>query len=161
MTYRNTRQAGGASKNLMFDNIITLPAGDYLVYFITDNSHSTRHWNEMPPYDPKYWGISLYPIGEKKDDVEIREYEKFQTEPIVEMTHIRNDQFEMEGFYLEKGAYFNIYAIGEYSRSRRDFVDHGWLMHAHTREIIWEMNYNNTQHAGDRKSTRLNSSHYS
>ncbi len=155
MTYRNTRHAGGAEKNLMFDDIITLPAGDYFVNFITDDSHSAKHWNEMPPYDPQYWGISLYPIGEDKRAIEIREYEKFQTEPIIELTHIRNDQFEMEGFYLEKDAHFDIYAIGEYSRSRKRFVDHGWLMHAYTREIVWEMNYNNTQHAGGARKNRV------
>ncbi|MBD3291041.1 hypothetical protein GF337_19695 [candidate division KSB1 bacterium] len=155
MTYRNTDHAGGARKNLMFDDIIKLPAGDYLVYFITDDSHSARHWNQMPPYDPQYWGITLWAIDKGKGRVEVRDFEKFQTEPIIELTHIRNDQMEMEGVYLEKGGYFNIYAIGEYSRSRRNFVDHGWIMHAYTRETIMEMNYNNTQHAGGARKNRV------
>jgi hypothetical protein len=59
MTYANTRHAGGASKNRAFDGRITLPPGDYVLRWVSDDSHSTAHWNESPPEDPAHWGITL------------------------------------------------------------------------------------------------------
>ncbi|MDZ7260542.1 MAG: hypothetical protein ONB05_00270, partial [candidate division KSB1 bacterium] len=51
MSYRNTVPAGGAEKNKMFDDRLSLPDGNYMVYFVTDGSHSFEEWNDMPPYD--------------------------------------------------------------------------------------------------------------
>ena len=60
MTYRTTQHGGGASKNRLFDGAIKLPAGEYVVYFETDGSHSFGDWNADPPSDPESWGITLY-----------------------------------------------------------------------------------------------------
>jgi hypothetical protein len=60
MTYRITEHAGGASKNRRFDGTITLPAGEYVVRYETDGSHSFGDWNAVPPDDPETWGITLY-----------------------------------------------------------------------------------------------------
>ncbi|MEO5896699.1 MAG: hypothetical protein ABIS06_13455 [Vicinamibacterales bacterium] len=63
MTYRSTAHAGGASKNRRFDGTITLPAGEYVVTFETDGSHSFADWNADPPEDPDAWGITLFRKG--------------------------------------------------------------------------------------------------
>jgi hypothetical protein len=60
MTYRTTGHAGGAAKNRLFDGTIKLPAGEYVLYFETDGSHSYGDWNAAPPDDPESWGITLY-----------------------------------------------------------------------------------------------------
>ncbi len=60
MRYKNTVHAGGAKKNRMVDTIISLPAGNYRVYYRSDGSHSYRHWNARPPYDERNWGITIY-----------------------------------------------------------------------------------------------------
>jgi hypothetical protein len=60
MTYRSTDHAGGADKNRRFDGTITLPAGEYVVKFETDGSHSFADWNADPPDDPEAWGITLF-----------------------------------------------------------------------------------------------------
>lgn len=62
MTYRNTDAAGGARKNKLFDGTIILPAGEYIVYYETDGSHSYRDWNSSAPHDQEHYGISIYLI---------------------------------------------------------------------------------------------------
>lgn len=59
MTYRTTQHGGGATKNRVFDGEIRLPAGEYVVYFETDGSHSFGDWNAAPPDDPESWGITI------------------------------------------------------------------------------------------------------
>jgi hypothetical protein len=60
MTYRTTEHAGGASKNRRFDGVIRLPAGNYVLRYETDGSHSFGNWNAAPPDDPEAWGITVY-----------------------------------------------------------------------------------------------------
>lgn len=59
MTWRNTRHAGGASKNRMFDDVVLLDKGSYEVHYVTDGSHSYRSWNARKPRDPDAWGVSI------------------------------------------------------------------------------------------------------
>ncbi len=63
MTYRKTGHAGGASKNRVVDDIIMLDKGEYVVHYISDDSHSYDSWNAYQPDHPEAWGISV-----KKED---------------------------------------------------------------------------------------------
>ena len=40
MRYDDTEPAGGDAKNRLVDRVVHLEAGDYTVYFVTDDSHS-------------------------------------------------------------------------------------------------------------------------
>jgi len=60
MTYAATEHAGGAKKNRKFEGVIRLPAGDYVLRYETDSSHSFGDWNAAPPDDPEAWGITVY-----------------------------------------------------------------------------------------------------
>jgi len=60
MTYRNTDFAGGARKNREFNDTVFLKAGNYVLYFETDDSHSFGDWNSAPPRDPANYGVTLY-----------------------------------------------------------------------------------------------------
>jgi hypothetical protein len=64
MTYRMTEHAGGAHKNRVFDDTISLKSGEYLLHYKTDGSHSWRDWNASQPHDPEYWGITVYRVEE-------------------------------------------------------------------------------------------------
>jgi hypothetical protein len=59
MGYRMTEHAGGAHKNRMFNGTILLKAGDYHLYYESDDSHSFNDWNDSPPHDPMNWGITV------------------------------------------------------------------------------------------------------
>jgi len=60
MQYDQTDPAGGADKNRMFDGVVTLPAGTYVLRYRSDGSHSYDDWNANPPDDPESWGISVF-----------------------------------------------------------------------------------------------------
>lgn len=155
MTHRNTEHAGGAEKNRKFDGVINLPTGNYIVYFVTDDSHSPEKWNQLPPYDPYHWGITIFSEAVEWDSTTVKDYEEGEREPIVEITHVQNDSFEMKGFTLKREADLRIYALGEYSRSRRTLVDYGWIVDADTRTVVWKMDYHDTEHAGGSPKNRV------
>ncbi len=62
MTFRTTKNAGGAEKNRVADTTIMLDQGEYYLYYVTDGSHAFGDWNEAPPADQEGWGISLYRV---------------------------------------------------------------------------------------------------
>jgi hypothetical protein len=63
MTYRTTEHAGGASKNRRFDGTLVLPAGEYVLRYRSDDSHSYGDWNSDPPDDPDGWGVTVTKLG--------------------------------------------------------------------------------------------------
>ena len=60
MKYDETDPGGGAEKNRVFEGVITLPAGSYVLRYRSDGSHSHADWNDEPPDDPESWGISVF-----------------------------------------------------------------------------------------------------
>ncbi|MCP5061539.1 MAG: hypothetical protein GY936_03640 [Ignavibacteriae bacterium] len=59
MSYGITRKAGGATKNRLFNNTISLEAGKYTLHYKTDDSHSYNSWNSSPPTNQENYGITL------------------------------------------------------------------------------------------------------
>jgi hypothetical protein len=59
MRYRDTQYAGGVRKNRIERADITLPSGEYLLRYKTDDSHAFGDWNGAMPSQPHLWGISL------------------------------------------------------------------------------------------------------
>jgi hypothetical protein len=154
MTTRNTDHAGGADKNVLYNDRITLPTGSYLVYYVTDGSHSCEGWNAQPPYDPLHWGITLWiddPDFTAQDVVPFtRSQEK---KPVIEIVRMRDNELRSEGFTLLHPTDLQICALGEFSSDM--FYDYGIILDAHTREKVWTMTPYNTRHAGGGKKNRL------
>jgi hypothetical protein len=59
MTYRMTDHAYGARKNRVYNDTISLDAGEYIVFYETDDSHSFDGWNATPPADRWSWGVTI------------------------------------------------------------------------------------------------------
>jgi hypothetical protein len=59
MAYRDSERAGGARKNRVVNETITLDAGEYTVYYKSDSSHSFAGWNAKPPRDRWNWGVTI------------------------------------------------------------------------------------------------------
>jgi len=59
MRFPETTHAGGGFKNRQVNRVISLPAGHYRLHYLTDDSHSIKQWNELPPTH-RFWGITLY-----------------------------------------------------------------------------------------------------
>jgi hypothetical protein len=60
----STDHAGGAIKNRVYDGIINLKAGDYVLRYKSDGSHSYNSWNAAQPSDARHYGITLYAYDE-------------------------------------------------------------------------------------------------
>jgi len=148
-----SEHAGGAVKNRMFRDEIELPAGDYLVYFRTDGSHSSNDWNANPPYDPYFWGITLNAAGKELKEKIVKEYAEKEIKPIVSITKVGDDAYLEKMFELKKKASVRIYALGEGMAG--DMFDYGWITEAETGKTVWKMSYKKTKHAGGAGKNRL------
>lgn len=156
MKYRKTEHAGGGIKNRKFDGTLTLPAGDYIVHFVSDDSHSNEKWNQMPPHDPAYYGITIWALATNFDYTIIKPLDESSHRfPIVELNRIRNNRCENAGFQLLKKSKLYIFALGEGIGSENDMADFGWIINATTREFVWKMEYQHTDYAGGGQKNRV------
>lgn len=157
MTYRNTAHAGGASKNRVHDGYVKLPAGDYIAYAVTDDSHSYRDWNAGAPFDPQAWGLTLYP-GRGFDAKHFGKVAESALrtaggDALVRLVHVGNDKRLRREFRLDKSARIRIYALGEGSRG--EMYDFGTIVDKKSGDVVWEMTWRNTRHAGGARKNRV------
>ncbi len=155
MTERNSQHAGGARKNRMVNETISLPAGKYAACFVTDGSHSYRDWNAPPPYDPAFWGMTL-----RVKDESMKKYAKIFDDKgiedhnlVVDLTRLRDDEFQSKAFTLDKPMDLRVTAVGEGRDG--DMFDYGWIVDAKTRKRIWTMEYDEAEHAGGDRKNRM------
>lgn len=151
----NTTKAGGADKNIKFDETVNFNPGKYVVYYFTDDSHSYLDWNEAPPYDPLNYGITLKGQSEADRDAFKLFTHSDDKNIIVAITKAGDNEYRSEGFTLKQDMDLRIYAIGERYSSRRQMADYGWIINARTREKVWEMNVDKTVHAGGGTKNRM------
>jgi hypothetical protein len=155
LDYRHSKRAGGAKKNRASRSIVKLPAGSYVLYTVTDDSHHFGRWNSAPPQDPYFWGVTIQtadPAAAKQ--VKIAEYENIRAdEVVVELVRLRDGDRESQGFTLKRDMRLRVYAIGEGEEG--DLADMSWIVDADSRETVWDMNDSRTSHAGGAKKNRL------
>ena len=157
MEYRHTRHAGGASKNRLVDEVILLPKGSYMVYYRTDGSHSYRDWNATPPYNPKSWGITVYPADPRYNEEKIQALVKPKTSQkiIAQIIRVGDDRHKQKRFILERKTRIRVYAIGEGDWD--EMYDYGWIEDDETGKTVWKMTYDKTEWAGGaRKNRKVN-----
>ncbi len=144
----NTDWAEGARKNRYFKGEITLPAGNYIACYITDDSHDPGQWNSAPPGDPLYYGLTISTVNPADSKTVSAFNEKDSETQIVAITRVRNSEYEKKAFTLRKSAKIHIYALGERSNTKDDLTDFGWIVNADNMEKVWEMTADNTDFAG-------------
>lgn len=156
MEYDETVHAGGARKNRVVNDTIRLRAGDYVVYFKTDASHSYDNWNESPPANERDWGITLSATRNRRGDFTVGQRREDTRSVLAQLVGIRQDERRRVRFSLDHRSTVVIYAIGEGERD--GLYDYAWIENAQTRQHVWEMTYSNTSHAGgDEKNRMFNS----
>ncbi len=154
MSERNTSFAGGARKNVLFNGSVELSKGDYVLYYITDGSHSTADWNEEPPYDPLNWGVTVR-VDDEKERKNFKSYPYEEDKNvIVSLTKIRDNEYRSEGFTLKEPMMVRVYAFGERNNNRRSMADYGLILDAKSREKVWTMDVDRTEHAGGAAKNR-------
>lgn len=151
----NVNPAGGAKKNIVFSGNVSFPAGEFILYYISDDSHSAADWNSMPPDDPANYGISLTTREPAGKDVFRLTTTKGDQNVIAQIVRVGNSETKSESFTLKEESSVRIYAVGERSSSSREMVDYGWIINAKTREKVWTMDEERTEHAGGNAINRM------
>jgi len=154
MKFRDTEPAGGASKNRMFDGIIHLEAGNYMAYFITDDSHAYHSWNASAPFMEKKYGMTVSVIDENYKDGDVTAYEEEKDKSVIaKIVRVGDYAREKQEFTIEKDGNVHIYAIGEGMRG--EMYDYAYIQSANTGKVVWEMTYRKTERAGGAHKNRL------
>lgn len=155
MNEENSKPAGGSEKNVMVNATIDFPPGEYVLYYISDDSHSYVDWNEAPPFDPERYGITMIAAKEGTEkDFSIHEVSE-EKNVIVALTCVHNEETRSENFMLKIDADIRIYALGEQSLSHNEMADYGWIINARTREKVWTMDPDRTESAGGASKNRM------
>ena len=155
MTADNTDFAGGAAKNCVFDGIVELPAGNYLVYYRSDDSHAFLEWNAAAPFEPKKYGITIYAAepGFSESDYALADEFPLGGDILVNLTGLGDGVDVEQDFVISETSRIRIHAIGEGKTS--GMFDYGWVENARSGEIVWEMTYRKTRHAGGARKNRM------
>ncbi|PYO94698.1 MAG: hypothetical protein DMD62_04650 [Gemmatimonadetes bacterium] len=153
MSYANTGHAGGAEKNRLFDSVIHLAPGNYLVYYKSDDSHSYDHWNGAPPAEERYWGISIFPATGKLNSADVGPFMTMHATDftMAQLNHMGNDEDARTTFQLTEQTRVRVLAIGEGRDS--EMFDYGWIEDA-AGDVVWKMKYDDTQPAGGSDKNR-------
>jgi hypothetical protein len=154
MEYDETSHAGGDRKNRMVDRVIHLDKGTYSVHFVTDNSHSYRHWNSSAPFDPEHWGITVSAATEHFDPKDVAAVEELRDpSALASIVRVGSDERRRKEFSLTQKSEIHIYALGE--GSGNDMSDYAWIEDAASGKVVWEMRYRMTEHAGGARKNRV------
>ncbi len=153
MRYEHTEDAGGATKNRLFDGTLHLDAGSYLVYYKSDDSHSAEKWNAAPPAEAGSWGVSLFPASGSLDRSAIGPLEPGHRNAIADLLRVRSSRHPHTLFTLDRAAALRVVAIGEGLDG--EMHDYGWIENAETGATVWEMTYGATTNGGGARKNRL------
>ncbi|MBI1806869.1 MAG: hypothetical protein HYR76_07455 [Ignavibacteria bacterium] len=152
----NLHPAGGADKNVQFNSSVQFPSGDFILYYNTDNSHSFADWNAPPPDDPYNYGITLVATDERdKQYFKLSSTNKEDPNVIARLIEVGNDETRSVSFTIKAESNLRIYALGERGNSRHQMADYGWIINSKTREKVWTMDVDQTEHAGGDDKNRM------
>ena len=154
MDYRDTGHAGGDRKNRIVDKVIHLEKGSYVVHFVTDDSHSYRHWNSSAPFDPEHWGITLSGVDDRFDPKDVAAFEDRDNPSVLaSIVRVGSDERRRKEFTLSQTSDIHIYSVGEGREG--GMSDFAWIEDANSGKVVWKMKYRSTDPAGGTDKNRL------
>ncbi len=158
MADTHLRWAGGAEKNKYVQESVSLDKGDYLLYYVTDDSHTYDDWNAAPPYKPEAYGIRV--SATEKDDLKhVKPFrDTYSREPLLAIVGAHDDFLEVKPFEVEKPTDVRVYAIGEYTGNvdrNEPWADYAWIEQLDQPELVWQMKGRDSEPAGGAKKNRL------
>jgi hypothetical protein len=154
MTYRATEPAGGAAKNRVEEQLLTLTPGRYTVHFVTDSSHSFDRWNAPPPSRPEEWGVVVAAAGGALAEGEAAPFDPASDPGVIaRIQRVGNNARETRRFELERRTELLVVAVGEGVRG--EMYDYGWITEAGNAQPVWEMRFEGSESAGGAVKNRL------
>lgn len=152
-TQRKSQYAGGADKNKLINEEVSLPKGNYIAYFVTDDSHAYGKWNSAPPLAPELWGLSILIDKDQDSFVLSNSQTSSDNQILAEIVRVRDDERLSKNFTLDKESKVRVYAIGEGDDD--ELVDAGWIKNRSTGKVVWEMTYRTSENAGGAEKNRM------
>lgn len=154
MTADNSEPAGGADKNRVYDAVVRLTPGNYLVNYRTDDSHSYKDWNAAPPPEQRYWGVSVFPASGRLNRNDVAKYERTRPsgDVIAKLAPLGDNENARASFELSATTRVQVYALGE-GRDGEMF-DYGWIEDLNGR-TVWKMRFEDTEPAGGAEKNRV------
>ncbi|RPI04594.1 MAG: hypothetical protein EHM64_09445 [Ignavibacteriae bacterium] len=154
MEGHESSHAGGATKNRLVDELITLPKGNYIAAYQTDDSHAYRSWNADPPFDVDHWGLTICGRGKDFDPAKVKLFsEEFEEGVLAQLIRVRDGRHVEKSFTVKAPAKIRVYALGE--SDGREMADYGWIQNATTGDLVWEMTYSMSTAAGGAHKNRM------
>lgn len=152
MTEENTQPAGGADENRRFDGTIRVEPGVYRAFYQTDRTHAYRDWRANPPFDPAGWGLTLSVVN-SSDLAAVGAFNPWENRtPIVRITEVPDDNMRSAQFVVKQPLDVLLCAVGEMHEGGR--YDFAWIKNDQTAEHVWEMRYDQSEHAGGASKNR-------
>jgi len=156
MRYEETEHAGGAEKNRLFDGTVHLDAGNYLVYYHSDGSHSYNDWNGAPPAEERFWGVSIFPASGRLNPADIGPFMRARgpgtNSTLAQLEHMGDDEDARTPLRLTEETRVRVLSLGEGRDG--DMFDYGWIEDADGR-TVWRMKYDETDPAGGSDKNRV------
>lgn len=154
MDFNNTEAGGGHEINRMFNGLVNLSAGKYILHYYSDGFHSSDSWIEAPPFEPDMWGVSVYSDGDEVDDLD--QFSSLTYKPdnvLVSHRLVRNNANLKRKFEVKNAENLRIYAQGEGKYG--NMSDYAWIENSDTKTIVWEMTYRNSVSGGGSNINRV------
>ncbi len=152
MRYHKTNHAGGAAKNRLFNDQIQLKAGDYLLHYQSDDSHSYEGWNDRPPQYPEKWGIAVFPVENQNVYKKLDADRTDRLQIIAQLKHIGNNEYLRKQFRIDDPTRIRVVCVGEGDWD--EMYDYGWIKNMDNGSNVWKMRYRDTRHAGGADKNR-------
>ncbi len=154
MNPRECEFAGGSRKNIVARDTLTLKPGKYALHFETNDNQAFGDWTEEPPYDPIFWGITLWP----RDDAELGKFkvikERVLKAPVLAMVEVGNDRDLVKGMLLKQPIGLRVVCQGE-GTWQDGMVDYGWIQSLESGKVVWSMKFQDTGHGGGAEKNRI------
>ena len=145
------KKAGGGNKNKSTFQTVKLPKGTYTLYYVSDDSHSWDKWNVLPPYDPQFWGVTIWPDEGDKSKVKVVD---LADQFVLKLNKAKNNDYLSQAFTLKKDMKIRVLCEGE-SSGDFDMTDYGWIVNNDTRATVWEFTQRKSQYAGGAEKNRI------
>jgi hypothetical protein len=152
--YAGSEPAGGAAKNRRVRRTVRLEPGRYAAAFITDDSHGPGDWNQAPPHDPAFWGLTLTLAPDDRRHATLFDWSPVPSgRPLLEIDRVGSSELREASFTLAKPTALRVFALGEGVGG--SMVDYAWIADTRSGRKVWEMRYRQTVHGGGAQKNRL------
>ncbi len=150
-----------------FDTTISLPKGNYEVYYTAQLNHSGRFvkrnyirffsgivkdifGKDSQEYSRKFRAqlkLTVSSPGDNMREIDpINSVNQRKKEALISFCRTGDDKRSQKAFALDKKTALRIYAVGE--SDENGIYDYAWIQDLKTYKRVWTMTPNNTKHAG-------------